>query len=209
MKTRLRDGFIAEIKTLAKKYASLNLALSQHPAPNIQLKEKKQILEFVIKPLFAGSQWAYLYGDGENIGLQDRLSTILFKKGKKYQFNLQKNIFDGFEEFWGMHNGGRGSIIWENDFKKITLVSVLKLTYDPFVLSNLGATLNKSAITTAQKVVISDQDKIAFGLSPNNGFEWLTIFVNKSQIASLVDLAFDNCKLSDSFLKLYSHRNPS
>lgn len=206
MKSKLREGFVPELKDLAIRYASLNLTLSLNYAFNIQLEEQKQIIARVIKPLFDSSHGAYLYDDGENFELQDKLNAILFKKGKKFHFDLQKNIFEDFEKFWGNDNESRGSIIWENDVNNIDLSSVLKHTYDPFVLTNLGATLSRSAITIAKKAVASDQTKIAFGLSPS-GLKWLTIFVNEARMASLVDLAFDHCQLSASFLKLYGPRN--
>lgn len=202
MKNKLHKGFIQELKALALRHVSLNVALSQNLALDIHVEEKKHIISNIIKPLFSGSTDAYLYVDRVNIELRDKLRTILFKKGKKYHFNLQKNIFDGFEEFWGNDQNERGTVIWENFIGNLKLNSILNYTYDPFVMENLGATLSRSAISMAKKTVAFDQSKIVFALS-SNGLEWLTIFLNEASIASFVDLAIGNCQLSESFLKLY------
>jgi hypothetical protein len=199
MRESLRRGFRDELAVYARKAQAFSVRLSRVNCVLMEKDERRTVVYEVIKPLVSASVACYLYESN----IEPPIPDILHREHGRYRVDVNLAFGPSADVYWGAGNSERGTIIWICHRTWPMLLKLYACAYDPFVLSNLGSVMSKSAIAFARRYVQANPDAVVFGLSTTNGVEWLTLFIHPTAIEDSLGKALDRCSLTSAFLKLY------
>lgn len=200
MEKRFRDNIYCDYRELAQKHKTLSLRLIQKFYQQINLPDVKEIISKIFKPLFSNAKECYLYKDGDKIPTENNVLKLLKKRGARYEFNLDEDIFYGIEKFWGSLGFRRGTILCSCQYENINFKDLFSKTYDPYFVGTPKRIFSNAALKYAHKKTEENPNNIFFSLPSYYGLEQITIFMSEQIIGDHIELALNNCILSEGYL---------
>ncbi len=196
--------YVANKKAIAEICKSFSIDLLSDYR-EVTIGDQKRVVDTVIKPLFAKASRGYLYNNGDDYKIGEKLQEVIMPQKNKFEFQLSKNLFDGLEDFW-LDNYQRGTIICVGDANYYDLASIFKNTYDPFTIDNLRARLSKPAFNYSIRAT-KKKNRIAFSIAAFDGLKWLNI-ISENSIGEIFDIAMRNCQFTQAFINRYKLHLP-
>jgi hypothetical protein len=141
--------------------------------------------ESVLRPILKASVAAWVYELDEESPVFAVSRTILRRDRGKYAIDLKAEPILGHELLWNASGGKRGSIVLTMPASHFPSREIFPHCEDAFVVGNSTVPHTPSAIRLARKAAAEGQTLCCL-LSRTNGFEWISIYSNPSNLEGLL-----------------------
>jgi len=157
------------------------------------------VLEQVVWPMVRRSKECHVYNrDKESLS---RFAPILNPRARKWTVNVRAACDERWLEFWA---SAKGTVLFLLEMDDALTSRVLSQLYDPMIITNLSAYLDRAAVRHARKSVEANQDLVGVGLAYEAGVPNVTLFGSEFQTRQLIGKAFDVGRFTSYFLNLSS-----
>lgn len=165
-------------------------------------EEVKPTHNTVIRPIVENCLSTYVYGLKKEDELYKMNKEILINEKGKYKFDLSQECIIGHEKLWNAKDYKRGSIIVILENLDIDFQKIFKETYDPCLLSTPNTGNSLSATKKCREE--AKNGKFACCFNGCNGIDWMTIYGIGKPFETLVQQAFNSCRQTDYYKKIFN-----
>lgn len=202
LRAPIYDDMIAQVGT----YGHLYLFLRGVAVHNVPPSEEKTLACSLVLPLIrrSGQCLAYSYAPSINCAFQESLlkEGILLLDGKRLKVNLELSD-DTLCRLLVGTRARRPTLVWTLPAADAQFDNLLRLSFDPVSLVNLGAACNPSAIRMAQNITAESNDRVCILIPSNQCLRAFALFRNKALAKDLVDYVLQRVGASIHYRKMY------
>jgi len=144
----------------------------------------------VLAPLLSAAKECWVYDISAGTPVEGVARSLLTKSQGKYAVRTSGDPISGFEYFWNVSGGKRGSVVILLQEDSLDWDAIIRNALGTLVSGNIGAAHTPSAIRYAKRRV-REEGLVACCLPRNNGFQWLDVIARPSFASVLFGKALE------------------